>query len=101
MMQHDLEQKIRVRAYELWEQDGCVSGRDEEYWRRAEIDVRASLGAAANQLSVGAPIEAPAAEAPAKKTRTRRAAAQLEEAAPVPPAASKRRRSSAARVTSH
>ena len=29
------EQRIRERAYHLWEQDGRPHGRDEEYWERA------------------------------------------------------------------
>ena len=30
-----LDQVVRERAYRLWEQDGCQSGRTEEYWHRA------------------------------------------------------------------
>jgi hypothetical protein len=30
-----LEQAVRERAYELWEQDGCPENRAEEYWHRA------------------------------------------------------------------
>lgn len=29
------EQRIRERAYHLWEQDGRPHGRDQEYWERA------------------------------------------------------------------
>jgi hypothetical protein len=29
------EQKVRERAYHLWEADGCPHGRDAEYWERA------------------------------------------------------------------
>jgi hypothetical protein len=34
------EEKIRVRAYELWEKDGSPAGRADEYWEqaRAQID---------------------------------------------------------------
>jgi hypothetical protein len=34
------EEKIRVRAYELWEKDGSPEGRADEYWEqaRAQID---------------------------------------------------------------
>lgn len=34
------EEKIRVRAYELWEKDGSPDGRADEYWEqaRAQID---------------------------------------------------------------
>jgi hypothetical protein len=29
------DQRIRERAYRLWESDGCPHGRDIEYWERA------------------------------------------------------------------
>jgi Protein of unknown function (DUF2934) len=29
------EERIRKRAYQLWEQDGAPEGRAEEYWHRA------------------------------------------------------------------
>lgn len=31
----DLEDRVQVRAYALWEQDGRPEGRAEEYWHRA------------------------------------------------------------------
>ncbi len=36
----DLEEQIRQRAYELYEQEGRQEGRDQEYWLRAEAEVR-------------------------------------------------------------
>jgi hypothetical protein len=36
----DLEELIRQRAYELYEQEGRQDGRDQEYWLRAEAEVR-------------------------------------------------------------
>ncbi len=36
----DLEELIRQRAYELYEQEGRQEGRDQEYWFRAEAEVR-------------------------------------------------------------
>lgn len=35
----NLEEEIRRRAYELWEEHGHESGRDEEYWLSAEREV--------------------------------------------------------------
>jgi hypothetical protein len=34
------EEKMRVRAYELWEKDGSLEGCADEYWEqaRAQID---------------------------------------------------------------
>ena len=29
------DQRIRERAYHLWEADGCPDGRDLDYWERA------------------------------------------------------------------
>lgn len=37
--------RIRQRAYELWEQEGCPEGRDMEYWLRAERELAQSEGA--------------------------------------------------------
>ena len=34
------EERIRQRAYLLWEADGCPHGRDQEFWERAEFLVR-------------------------------------------------------------
>ena len=36
----DIEERIRQRAYELYEQEGRQEGRDQEYWFRAEAEVR-------------------------------------------------------------
>ena len=33
------EQRIRERAYEIWESEGKPHGRDDDHWRRAEVDV--------------------------------------------------------------
>jgi hypothetical protein len=34
------KEKIRLRAHELWEQHGRPVGRDEEFWLRAELEIR-------------------------------------------------------------
>jgi hypothetical protein len=36
----DLEEQIRQRAYELYEEEGRQEGRDQEYWFRAEAEIR-------------------------------------------------------------
>ncbi len=49
----DKEQRIRVRAYQIWEREGCRDGRAEDHWREAEIEVErelAQLAAEAIQL---------------------------------------------------
>ncbi|HYC02093.1 MAG TPA: DUF2934 domain-containing protein [Azospirillaceae bacterium] len=42
------EQRIRERAYEIWEREGRPEGRGDEHWARACDEVRGTgLGAAA------------------------------------------------------
>ena len=36
----NLEEEIRRRAYELWEENGRDAGHDQEYWLSAEREVR-------------------------------------------------------------
>jgi hypothetical protein len=79
----DLEQKIRERAYRIWELEGCVHGRDEHHWHLAKLEL-------ANTADVASPIEAPAAAAPAKKTR--KAPVKAVEPVPAVPAAPRRKR---------
>ena len=31
------EEEIRLIAYRIWEEEGCIDGRDCEHWFRAEI----------------------------------------------------------------
>jgi hypothetical protein len=41
----DREQRVRERAYHLWEADGKPHGRDLEYWERAREQVGAEKSA--------------------------------------------------------
>ena len=34
------ENQIRIRAWEIWEENGCPFGRDEEFWLQAEREFR-------------------------------------------------------------
>lgn len=38
----DLENAIRHRAYEIWQAEGQVHGRDLDHWLRAEAEVRST-----------------------------------------------------------
>jgi hypothetical protein len=49
------EQRIRERAYELWQQDGAPEGRADEYWEKAQRQVLAESS------GTSAPIEEPEA----------------------------------------
>lgn len=44
------EQRIRERAYHLWEADGRPHGRHEEYWERAETLTRMEDDPTAGEL---------------------------------------------------
>jgi hypothetical protein len=44
------DQRIRKRAYHLWEEDGCPEGRDLEYWERARELVAMEDSDGAGQL---------------------------------------------------
>lgn len=39
------EERVRQRAYELWEQDGRPHGRHVEYWQRARAEIEGEDGA--------------------------------------------------------
>ena len=41
-MDNDREQKIRLRAYEIWEREGR-SGNPEDHWLRAERELTENL----------------------------------------------------------
>ena len=36
----DLQDRIRARAHQLWEQAGRPDGREDEFWFQAERDIR-------------------------------------------------------------
>jgi len=35
------EQRVRDRAYEIWQQAGCPEGKSDEHWRQAETEISA------------------------------------------------------------
>jgi hypothetical protein len=38
-MEQSLEVRIRERAYEIWNAEGCPEGRADEYWLAAEREI--------------------------------------------------------------
>lgn len=87
----ELEQKIRERAYQIWEQEGRVHGCDEQHWHRAKLELADTVD------DVGAvAIETAAATAePVKKSR-RSAKPKAEASVPAIQTTTPRRRRSQA-----
>ena len=66
-MQAVTEDKIQVRAYELWEMEGRPFGRAEEFWFRATTELSTNGAVKKAKKTVTAPkMKAAAASAKAK-----------------------------------
>jgi Protein of unknown function (DUF2934) len=74
------EDRIRVRAYDIWIAEGCPAGRREELWQRAaaEIDALIPDGLGNTNVNPGAEVEEPTligdATSETKPSRVRRVA---------------------------
>lgn len=81
------EQRIRERAYQLWEQDGRPHGRDWDHWERARTLIASEDGAG--------PVAEPPAPKPRRSPRKRKATATEPKAPatePKPPTRPRRRK---------
>jgi hypothetical protein len=85
----DLEQKIRERAYQLWELEGRIHGRHDEHWHLAKLELTSAVETSAPV------IEAPAAVVSAEPAKKKGRRSAQEPAVPVAAAAPRRRRTSA------
>jgi hypothetical protein len=66
-MRSDREERIKQRAYAIWQSEGHRHGRHEDHWHRAEREIAAE--------------EAGPGEAPRRASRPRKAAAEKSVAA--------------------
>ena len=79
MQDEELLQRIRERAFELWEGEGRPEGREMEYWLRAEQEL-APLSVAGEEDPLEAldhtaePMTAPPEKPAAKRKRNGKAA---------------------------
>lgn len=61
----DYEEKVRIRAYHLWEQDGRPPGTEKEFWERAceliGMESNPQAGLLPNPVPTGAdrPLQSP------------------------------------------
>ena len=65
-MQSDRQERISERAYQIWIAEGCVHGRHDEHWHRAENEI------AEEELSLAAAMADRAADVAASGTAARR-----------------------------
>jgi Protein of unknown function (DUF2934) len=45
-----IEDRVRERAYALWERDGRREGRSDEYWQQARAEVEAEDAEPGNEI---------------------------------------------------
>jgi hypothetical protein len=77
-MSHELEQRIRERAYELWATSGYPHGCDQDHWCAAEREIVAAMHVPAKPKKKSAAAKMPAgAMAAASRTRRGKAASVL------------------------
>ena len=60
----DIDGAIRSRAYEFWQADGEVPGRELDYWLRAEAEIKAMVQPTKKASK-------PAARKPATRTKAK------------------------------
>jgi Protein of unknown function (DUF2934) len=54
MAEPEKEDRVRDRAYALWEKDGRPDGRSDEYWQQARSEVEAEEAEPGNESPEGA-----------------------------------------------
>jgi hypothetical protein len=54
MKNRTVEERIRTRAYQLWQEDGGMEGCADEYWRQARKVVEAEIASDGVEKSGGA-----------------------------------------------
>jgi hypothetical protein len=57
MNTESLEERIRQRAYQIWEEDGQPEGREHEHWERAVREIEAEEKADESEASDPAEAE--------------------------------------------
>ncbi|WP_129793836.1 DUF2934 domain-containing protein [Sphingosinicella sp. CPCC 101087] len=66
-MSDDREQRVKQRAYEIWEQSGRPSGRHDDHWDQAQRELEEE------DQGRSAKTQAPTIESAAKRGATKRA----------------------------
>jgi hypothetical protein len=76
-MTQQLEERIRVRAYEIWSATGQIQGQADQHWLTAEREVLAGLATPIHQARATTPrkpgTRAKASAAPKTRAKARQA----------------------------
>jgi hypothetical protein len=59
----DREDRIRVRAYDIWISEGCPKGREREHWEQAAAEIDGAATDGVQNTGENAEREQPAAAA--------------------------------------
>ncbi|WP_431470200.1 DUF2934 domain-containing protein [Sphingosinithalassobacter sp. LHW66-3] len=83
-MERDLEQRIRERAYEIWQEEGRPEGREEEHWQKAASEFgearetpskpSAKAAGSAKRTTTKKPVASKAKATPAEEPKAKPAA---------------------------
>ena len=86
-MRSDRDERIKQRAYDLWQSEGHGHGRHEDHWHRAEREIAAEeVGPGATPRRVSRPRKAPAEKsAAATPARSRSASTETRGEKPAAP----------------
>jgi hypothetical protein len=76
-MNHELEQRIRERAYELWAMSGYSHGCDQDHWCAAEREIVATVHVPAKPKKESASAKMPVGAMAASRTRRGKTASIL------------------------
>ncbi len=72
-MDHDLEHRIRERAYEIWQEEGRPEGREAQHWQQAAAEFaearQESSVAAPRQVTRKGSLKTPTSDASAKRAK--------------------------------
>jgi len=70
-MESDREERVRERAYQIWQREGEPHGRADEHWAQAEAEVELEHELAADRAAAGRKprSEAPLRGEPARKEK--------------------------------
>lgn len=71
-MAGDREERVRRRAYEIWEKEGGPSGREREHWEQAERELGAGEKPARPRARAAKPAAEKEKSAKPKPSRTRK-----------------------------